>query len=196
MKKNNVTQQILEMHENEVMQTLIEEVKEDFKDGIPSQVQSELDVLLGKAKGEESAEKSKVISFKPKKVFKPIINTQWETELLAASGQNLGEWFSQSMSFGGAGFILDIRRVIGSNDEVDLYLTPIDPETDRMKKTLQPYIGKSLQIVISNNDIQLLDAELYVDETGNAAEGSGKLIEPNDTTGVRGKLSIDIVIKD
>ena len=193
MNIEDITKQILEMHEEEEMQNLMEEVRKEFKHGIPEQLQSELNALLAKAKANKKSDN--VIAFKPKKIhsfFKPLA----ATELLAAAGQSLGDWFSQPMNFGGAGFILDVRRVIGTENEVDLYLTPTHPDTENMKKTLEAYIGQSIHIVISNNDVQLLDANLYIDESGNAAEGSGHLIDTDNAQNIKGKISIDIVINN
>ena len=50
--------------------------------------------------------------------------------------------------------------------------------------------------VISNNDVQLLDANLYIDKSGNAAEGSGYLIDADNAQNIKGKISIDIVINN
>jgi hypothetical protein len=48
--------------------------------------------------------------------------------------------------------------------------------------------------VVSNNQITLLDAILYIDESGTAAEGSGHLIVQSNETVVKGKISISIVV--
>jgi hypothetical protein len=195
MSTKDITKQILEMHGEEAMQHLMEEVRQEFKDGIPQELQSELDTLLAKANAPKkpiSREVIDSISEAVHRFFQPLAST----ELLAAAGQSLGDWFSQPMNFGGAGFILDVRRVIGTENEVDLYLTPTDPDSENMKKTLEAYIGQSIHIVISNNDVQLLVANLFVDESGNAAEGSGHLIDADNAQDIKGKISIDIVIND
>ena len=45
----DITQLILELHEIEIMETLIKEVEADLKDGVPKKLQNELDALLKKA---------------------------------------------------------------------------------------------------------------------------------------------------
>ena len=122
MKPIDITKQILAMHEDEVMNNMLEEVKNELKGTIPSDIQTTLDACMQKLSNEGNVTPSNVVSFKPKST--PSIISFAETELLAASGQSLGDWFSQPMNFGGAGFILDVRKVIGSDNEVDLYLNP------------------------------------------------------------------------
>jgi hypothetical protein len=190
MKPIDITDQILRMHEEEVIQKMITDTQEELASDIPSELQKELDLCLSKAKMSERQSTDNVISFKPKEnniVAFPFA----ETELLAASGKSLADWFSQPINFAGVGFILDIRRVFGTEDEIDLYLSPTDSE--KMSASFDFYKGKSLKLTITNNDTPLLTAELYIDDTGQEAEGSGQLID-HDGTPVQGKISIDIEV--
>lgn len=189
MKPIDITKQILAMHEDEVMNNMLEEVKNELKDTIPSDIQATLDACMRKLSNEGDVTPSNVLSFKPKST--PSIISFAETELLAASGKSLADWFSQPINFAGVGFILDIRRVFGTKDEIDLYLSPTDSE--RMSASFDVYKGKSLKLTITNNDKPLLTAELYIDDTGQEAEGSGQLIDL-DGTPVQGKISIDIEV--
>ncbi|UUO25446.1 hypothetical protein FGD67_21175 [Colwellia sp. M166] len=189
MKPIDITKQILAMHEDEVMNNMLEEVKNELKDTIPSDIQATLDACMQKLSNEGDVTPSNVLSFKPKST--PSIISFAETELLAASGKSLADWFSQPINFAGVGFILDIRRVFGTKDEIDLYLSPTDSE--RMSASFDVYKGKSLKLTITNNDKPLLTAELYIDDTGQEAEGSGQLIDL-DGTPVQGKISIDIEV--
>jgi len=195
MNNKDITQQVLRVHEEQVMQNFMEEVKDEFSEGIPISIKEEINILLKLATESLPTYKNNVVEFKPK-VTPKFTSNLGVTQLLAAAGQSLGDWFSQPMNFGGAGFILDVRRVIGSDDEVDLYLTPNNLDTVQMKKTLETYIGKSIHISVSNDGVQLLDANLYIDETGNAAEGSGTLVELDDTAVIKGSISIDIIVKE
>ena len=189
MKPIDITKQILAMHEDEVMNNMLEEVKNELKDTIPSDIQATLDACMQKLSNEGDVTPSNVLSFKPKST--PSIISFAETELLAASGKSLADWFSQPINFAGVGFILDIRRVFGTKDEIDLYLSPTDSE--RMSASFDVYKGKSLKLTITNKDKPLLTAELYIDDTGQEAEGSGQLIDL-DGTPVQGKISIDIEV--
>jgi hypothetical protein len=195
MKPIDITDQILRMHKEEVIQKMITDTQEELARDIPSDLQKELDLCLSKAKMSEGQSTDNVISFKPKEnsiVAFPFA----ETELLAASGQSLADWFSQPMNFGGAGFILDVRRVLGSDNEVDLYLTPNEKDNTKMKSSLLSYLGKSLSIDVINNGTSLLNATLYVDESGCNAEGSGYLITDGDSKDIKGKISINILLDD
>lgn len=194
MNIKDITKQILELHEIEEILELMSDVKKEFGDGIPDELSSELDLLLEKANQQEKLA-GNVVEFKGKKTSLPFKQFA-EVELLAAAGRTLGEWFTQPIIFGGAGFILDVRRVIGSENEVDVYLTPASADTARMKKTLDSYLGKTIRIVISNNDLQLLDAEIYIDENGSAAEGRGHLLKTEDLSNVKGKISVSLLLED
>jgi len=179
MKPIDITKQILAMHEDEVMNNMLEEVKNELKDTIPSDIQATLDACMKKL--------NNVVILKPKSTTIRIA----ETELLAASGTSLADWFSQPINFAGIGFILDIRRIIGTKDEIDLYLSSTDSE--KMSASFDIYKGKSLKLTITNNGNPLLTAELYIDTTGQEAEGSGQLIAL-DAAPVQGKISIDIEV--
>jgi hypothetical protein len=195
MKPIDITDQILKMHEEEVIQQMITDTQEELAIDIPSDLQKELDLCLSKTKISENPSTDNVVSFKPKEnniVAFPFA----ETELLAASGKSLADWFSQPMNFGGAGFVLDVRRVLGSDNEVDLYLTPNEKDNSKMKSSLLSYLGKSLTIDVNNNGTSLLNATLYVDESGCNAEGSGYLITESDSKDIKGKISINILLDD
>ena len=195
MTKKDITKEILAIHAEETMSKIMADVKAEMENGMPEDLSSELEMLLKKASGATEQTPDNIVAFKPRSQMK-IVDSFGSTELLAAAGQSLGDWFSQPMSFGGAGFVLDVRRVIGSENEVDIYLSPNNSDKGVMEKTLSAYIGKSIEVVISNNGVPLLEANLYIDEAGGAAEGSGVLVEANETKAVKGNLSIDVVIKD
>ena len=195
MTKKDITKEILAIHAEEMLSKIMADVKTEMETGMPEDLSSELEMLLKKASGATEQTPDNIVAFKPRSQMK-IVDSFGSTELLAAAGQSLGDWFSQPMSFGGAGFVLDVRRVIGSENEVDIYLSPNNSDKGVMEKTLSAYIGKSIEVVISNNGVPLLEANLYIDEAGGAAEGSGVLVEANETKAVKGNLSIDVVIKD
>ncbi|CCK76666.1 hypothetical protein OLEAN_C24900 [Oleispira antarctica RB-8] len=194
MTKKDITKEILAIHAEETLSKIMADVRSEMDNGMPEGLSSELDMLLKRAKGASEQTPSNIVAFKPRSQTK-IVDSFGSTELLAAAGQSLGDWFSQPMSFGGAGFILDVRRVIGSENEVDIYLSPNNSDKGIMEKTLSAYMGKSVEVVISNNGEPLLEANLYIDEAGGAAEGSGVLVEANKSKAVKGNLSIDVVIK-
>ena len=193
MKIIDITREVLKMHEEKSMLKAIKEVKSELKDGIPEDLQKELDQLLTKCSPPAKEQTNNVVPFTPKNSSEKLY-TFGETELLAAAGQTLADWFSQPMSFGGAGFILEVRKIIGSENEVDVYLKPNKDNSDEMKKSLEEYLGQSIHIVVSNNQINLLDAILYIDETGSAAEGSGTLILHSPDTAIKGNISISIIV--
>ena len=194
MKKTDITGQVLKLHQNETMENLefVKEVEEELKNGVPTELQAELDQLIAKGQelNKEKNEKGNVVPF-PK-----VIRTIGETQLLAAAGQSLANWFSQPIIFGGAGFTVDIRKIIGSDEEVDIYLAPSRGEPGAMKNTFSDSLGKSIDIMISTNAEPLLSATLYVDNEGNAAAGQGRLISPKEAGSIKGRITIDIIVKE
>ncbi len=184
MKHFDITSKILEIHEREELKKAVEEAKEEIAEGIHKDILSEVELLVQKNGPDELINVD--LNFEETSANEPYYST--ETDLLAASGQSLGEWFSRPISFVGAGFILDIRRVIGKKDEIDIYLTPSNEAV--MSDSLAHFKGKSVKLSIKNNERHILSAELYIDENGVAAEGSGMLMEIEDD--IKGKIRIDI----
>jgi hypothetical protein len=193
MKKIDITHEVREMHEEKLMLTALNEVKHELEDGLPVDLQEELDHLLSRSRPSITNQPSNVVSFAPTTIPSNLY-TFGETELLAAAGSSLSDWFSQPMNFGGAGFVLDVRKVIGTDNEIDVYLRPNKTDALEMQESLGNYIGQSIQIIVANDKNRLLDAVLYVDDTGKAAEGSGKLLAQTKQTSIKGKISISIVI--
>jgi len=191
MKSIDITKQILKVHEEDVIQQMITDTQEELASDIPSDLQKELDLCLSKVKITDSQSTGNVITSEPTEKTNIVAFPFAETELLAASGTSLADWFSQPINFAGGGFILDIRRVFGTKDEIDLYLLPTDSE--KMSASFDAYKGKSLKLIITNNGKPLLTAELYIDDTGQEAEGSGQLVDL-DAAPVQGKISIDIEV--
>lgn len=193
MSKVDITQEIARIHEEKLMEDAIQEVRKELAGGVPIEVQQEVNNLLSQTETPTSVDSDNVVVFRPKSA-PPQSYTIGETELLAAAGPTLADWFTQPISFGGAGFALDVRRVIGRVDEVDVYLNPNSDSSEQMQKTLHAFVGRSIRLVVSNNQDQLLDAILYIDKAGNAAEGSGKLIEQKGDMSIKGKISISIIV--
>jgi hypothetical protein len=192
MKHIDITKQVLALHEEDVFKQMMSDVQRDLEEA-SSSLQSEIDMCLGKINSQQIASSDNVVSLKSKSNNVATFPFA-ETELLAASGKSLSDWFSQPINFGGAGFILDIRRVLGTENEIDLYLLPT--ESEKMSASLDVYKGKSLLLTIRNNDEPLLVADLYIDDAGQEAEGSGQLIGTNVRQIVQGKITIDIEVKE
>ena len=193
MKYIDITKQILDLHEEDVFKQMINDVEKELEEGVSESLQSEIDLCIRRINNEQIAISENVVSFKPKGNNTKSLPFA-ETELLAASGKSLADWFSQPINFSGVGFILDIRRVLGTENEIDLYLLPT--ETEKPRSSLDVYKGKSLLLTIKNNNKTLLTAELYIDDTGKEAEGNGQLIDLDTTASVKGKITIDIEVKE
>lgn len=190
MKHIDITSKVLEIHEREELKKAVEEAKKEIAEGIHKDILSEVELLVQKAVPEGLVNVD--LNFEEASANEPYYST--ETELLAASGKSLGEWFSQPINFAGAGFVLDVRRVVGTENEVDLYLTPNDSKL--MDNALSAFKGKVVGLWITNNGKRILEAELYIDESGLAAEGSGTVVAANEDFDIKGKINIEIKIQD
>lgn len=115
------------------------------------------------------------------------------TDLMAAAPKDgLAEWLAQNIFIKSAGFELDIRRVLGSDNEVDVYIHPKGDDPSLIEKTLSPFKGKTIQVRFSVDDIEVLMAEIYVDENGSSAEGSGYLTS-SEPQNLLGQLNIEVI---
>lgn len=189
MKLKDITKQINAVHDEQIHNNLLNEAFEDLKDGIPDNI---LDAV-NKCRSINNPNQN-VISMFGKSITVSVLPIG-EIELLAASGSSLGSWFSQPIRFDGAGFILDIRKVIGSENEVDVSLLPINEDAEKIKETLSPYAESTIDIVISNDGVGLLSATIYIDKMG-IAEGSGVLSDLSNHSKVNGKLSVNVSINN
>lgn len=115
-------------------------------------------------------------------------------ELISTSNNAKTNWYSHSINFESAGFILDIRRVIGTDLEVDLYFRPNNSNIGEMPLLLNQYADKELILEIKNNERLILEAVIYVDVLTKAAEGSGRLVPINQDNDLSGNISINIRI--
>jgi len=183
--ETNITKLIKAIHEQEVHKELISEVHQELEQGVPDELTAEVQALIQKAR----PTKSNVVAFPTKTV------QLGETDLMAASGQDLGEWFAQPLVFAASGFVVDIRNVLGSENDVDVYVYPNGPDEELIEKALLPFKDKTLQVRLSINDIELLKADIYVDDSGHSAEGSGHL-QSADPKNVHGKLNFEVIVED
>lgn len=184
MSEIDIRKKLLAIHEDKLMAEFAKEARDELKDGIPDKLMEEISSLL-----KTSATTSNIIAF-PR-----IIRTVAQTELLAAAGNNLGEWFSQPIIFAGVGLQLDARKIIGTNNELDITLSAVEGSNEKMKELFSDFLGKDINILISLGDQHLALAEIYIDESGNAGQGQGKLMSNNIENYGSGNIKIDIVTK-
>lgn len=183
MNKENITDMLQAIQQIEEANLVIQEVQAELNSIDLDSLIPEVRNLLQKARP------SNVVQF-PKR-----IENFATTSLMAASSQKLGNWYEHPILFAASGFIVDIRKVLGSDNEVDIYINPSSEETAEIEKTLSPYKQKTLQVQFSINGNIVLNAEVYVDISGQSAEGSGYLFSM-DKEHIDGRLSIDISVKE
>ena len=183
MSKENITQLIKQIHEEEVNKQLVEDVLLESEKGFSEEIMSEVQSLLKKAN------KSNVVAFPDRKIRLA------QTQLTAAGGQELGAWFEHPIIFESTGMVVDVRKVFGKDDKVNVYVHPNGDDSSLIEKSLLPFKDKTLQVRLSIDGIELLQAEIYVDDTGSNAEGSG-YIQSAKERNVHGDIDLDIIVED
>lgn len=169
MKYIDITEEVFQLHEAEEAEMLAHQVKQEVEQGDNQRLENKLANLLRKIQQPIG----KIVEF-PTKMHvanEPLMTT----ELMAASGQELGNWFDQPIRF--SSLELDVRRIIGTDNEVSVFITSHADESARTP--LAQYKGKTLKIDLTVNNTELLTAVIYVDDEGLSAEGEGQLIRLN-----------------
>lgn len=177
MSEEKITQLIRQIHEEKVYQDFVGQVLEETKLGVSKSLNQKVSNLLEFSENQIS---KKVIPFAR---TKPL--SLGKTTLLAAAGENVGNWFEHPLVFPSSGMVVDIRRIVGSEDEVDLYIQSNSDDESVIQQSLSPFKSKSLSIRLTLSGEIMLDANIYIDESACFAEGQGKLvnIEKNDLSG-------------
>jgi hypothetical protein len=171
MKETNITEQIKQLHLEERATQISEDVIQDLKSGTPQSLKDELSSLIRKCHKPEG----RVIQFPGKTIHRLA-----EIDLLAAaSKQVVGDLVSQPLVCLSKGFSVDIRRVLGSENEVTLYFLPVDEGEHQMEEIFSPYRGQTIFLEFVLNGVQLLNCSIYVDESARQAEGEGILVTSN-----------------
>lgn len=170
MKKIDITNDIKKLYLAEQIDKISNELSEELKDGIPSELNNELEDLLKKC----NQESTNVLSFPTRKFVKLA-----EVELLAAASKNQSaDIISQPLIFMAEGFSVDIRKVIGSENNVTLYFEALETNENKMETLFKPYAGAVLDLELSMNGNCLLTASIYVDQSAKVAEGEGTVFNP------------------
>lgn len=176
----NITRMVKDLYEQDQDNSILKQVLEETKNGVSSDV-------LAKVRGLISSEKkSKIIPFPTHRVKK-----LGEVQLLAAAGQSLGDWFSQPLLLTSAGFMIDVRRIKGKTHDVDVYFKAIDGKNELMESLFDAFKGKSIKVTFSINGINLLSADIYVDDSAHLAEGSG-IVYDADVDANSGNLELNV----
>lgn len=169
MKYIDITEEVFQLYDAEEADKLAQEVKQEMEKGDHHRLNNKLAHLLSMVQ-QPSAQ---VVKFPAtmQAANEPLMTT----ELMAASGQELGNWFDQPIRF--SSLELDVRRIIGTDNEVSVFITSNGGES--VKTPLEKYKGKMLKVDLTVNNTDLLTAVIYVDDEGFSAEGEGQLIRLN-----------------
>lgn len=185
MSEENITNLIKKIHEEEVHRNIIREILDEPDTEQENTIHQKLTKLLDKQ-----------VSPSPKIVQFPMRNVCIaQTNLLAAAGQKLSDWFAEPLVFAGTGMVVDIRKVLDSPKDVDVYIHSIDSDTNLIAQCLLPYRGSTRQFRLSINGKEIMCAEMYIDDSGELAEGSGTLREIDEKV-LHGEVHLDIIIDD
>ncbi|WP_010178679.1 hypothetical protein [Glaciecola sp. HTCC2999] len=167
MADENLTKLIKMVHEDEINKSLVQEVLNETELSIDNNLIELVHTLVKRAN-------SNILSF-PKKSISIA-----QSQLMAAAGQNLGNWFDYPLIFASSGIMVDIRKVLSSKDEVDVYIQAYGEDKKQIHDILLPFKNKNLQVRLTVEGQEVLKADIYVDESATAAEGTGLLLSFED----------------
>jgi hypothetical protein len=187
MKKVNLTHQIRELQLNAIMEKLEVEVLEELATGDLGQLKAELSSLFN---GTNNRIHENVVSLAARK--RPQVSFE-SVQLLAAAGLESHDWYSTPIRFFEYGFNLEIRKILGYENEVEITLVEDDASEGTMAASLSAFKDKSVNIVIQSNQIDLLEGEIYIDSEGKAASGQGRLVNHDKELVVKNSLTLSIL---
>ena len=192
----DITKEIIEMHNAEVFKRIEHEVEEEFKSGVPAGLQAQLDTVMDEIRKKQQINTTRnVVSLEERNIKKRV--TLAEIHLMAASGQSLSDWFGQPLNAGGGGFIIDIRRQLGTDDGVDIEIRPNESQPNQINETFSDFAGKKLNIRLSSLDQTLLKAYIRVNKEANHATGQGHLISKElDRNKHKGSITLEYELED
>lgn len=185
MSKEKFTQLIRQIHEEKVYMDFAKQVEEVTKASVSNSLVQKVSNLIKTA---ESIENKKIIQFPTKKPF-----FLGRTTLLAAAGERLGTWFEHPLVFHSSGMVVDIRRIVGSEDEVDLYIKSNSQDESVIQQSLSSFKNKSLTVRMTLAGKIILDARIYIDDSACFAEGHGRLINI-EKTDLSGDIDFEVIL--
>jgi len=195
MNNRDITNRIIDMHIEETMEEIAKEMKEEESSIDRKAALQELEKVIMKVRTEKKPFNNNVTRIQFLQNRSASVVTSFDSvELLAAAGQSLRNWFSSPIAFTEYGFTVDIRKTLGSDIEIDIYLNALPDKINRMKSSLAEYAGKNLRVILSDENLLLLESELFVDELATAAEGSGVLLNNSASLNIKGKLKLELLV--
>jgi len=208
----NVTEIFRSLHEQEIMDEISNNIEEEFKNGLPKELEKDVLSIMARAKEIQEAKvsKEKPSDQKPSSVvqidfnkikdniaekaksFLPLFGESSEFELLAAAPENSDfKWFESIITV--AGCDIEINPIGNSTDKVLVTISPKKGDSEG-KKVLEHFAGQDIEIAINHNGTTLLSADIYVSPEADEAQGDG-VVKIDSRPSTDGKLTIDIVNK-
>ena len=185
MSEEKITQLIRQIHDEGVHVNFVNEAIEETKSGVPLTVSKQLSELIKKAESSTA----NVVAFPEQKSIQ--LGT---TNLLAAAGKSLGKWYENPLTFSSSGIVVDIRRILGTDDEVEItFQAQEQRQPSLIMDSLQAFKAKDVAIRISINEKVILNASIYIDENADYAEGRGVIID-NGKQSLQGELRLEILL--
>lgn len=181
----NITQVVKKRYEEDQIRTLVNEVLDETKDGASDALLTEVKALMSRA---NKKPQNNIIAFPVDRINRHKIG---QIQLLAAAGQNLGSWYQQPLLFASAGFSVDVRKVVGSDNDVDVYLQALNETNEIVDSFFNIFSGKSVKLSFILNGQILLEANIYVDGQDHRAEGTGQVYQA-DIADTHGNLEVEV----
>lgn len=167
MSNEKFTKLIRQIHDEKVHLDFANQAIEETEQKLSVSLEHRLQKLIQ----ESNKIAENVIEFPERKVV-----SIGEATLMAAAGQKLSNWYENPLIFSSTGFIVDVRPILGTENEVEITLQAKDKEhLSQISNLLEPYKSQSLDVSISIKGNTVLKANIYIDDTAEYAEGSGEI---------------------
>lgn len=192
-KKIDITDAVRVHHELELIGEIIAEIRASVSTESFQSDQDAVDKLLGRKSAMDNTSEDTNVVFFDFSAARTVGRSVGRTQLLAASGVNLGDCFSQPLIFSSIGVQLDVRQILGEDGMYDVELTPFPSGSSDMAAAFSDWASESVKLVVEMDNEPLLLCDLYVDESALEAQGTGYLNPEIGSLPATGSLSIKVI---
>lgn len=180
MNRKNITKEIMELHQKQIIDEISREVEEELKDGIPDELLTQADKLIKMVQDRKDKDKKVMpVNFGKDKApeFQAANDMNFEIELLAAAGKESKlKWYEGVLHLLNWG-MLELSPRDNDLNDVRVVITPSSDGKDQFKDIFERYSGQDVKLMLDFGDDVYIEAELYVYPELTSVEGDGVIKE-------------------
>ncbi len=180
MNRKNITKDIMELHQKQLVDEISREVEEELKDGIPEELLTQADNLIKMVQDRKNKEKKVIpVDFGKEKApeFQAANDMFFEIELKAAgSAESKLKWYEGILPLLNWG-MLELSPRDNDLNDVRVAITPNSDGKDQFKDIFERYSGQEVRLMLDFGDDVYIEAELSVSKNLTSVEGDGVIKE-------------------